>query len=67
MTLSCRVLTAKKEHKCSDCNRTIQVGEKYVRLFGSSDDNLRDPPPYELKQCKICGRSAITAHSEGAL
>lgn len=65
MTLSCRVLRARKEYQCDDCNRYIFIGEKYVRLFGSSDDKLRNPRPHTLRQCKHCGTSTIIAKSEG--
>lgn len=67
MTLSCRVLHARKQYQCDECNRFIFIGKKYVRLFGSSDDNMRNPRPYMIRQCEHCGQSAIIAKSEGVL
>ena len=64
MTISLRVLNARKEYKCDDCGRRIKVGDKYARFFGSPDDNCKNPPPYEMKQCSECAASAINYHEE---
>jgi hypothetical protein len=40
---------ARKEHRCSDCGRTIQVGERYKRHVFISDEGLEN-----CVQCDRC-------------
>lgn len=40
---------ARKPHRCDDCARTIEPGEKYIRLF-----LLGDCGPYTWKRCQHC-------------
>jgi hypothetical protein len=42
------VKAARKEHRCDDCNRKIQVGEPYLRAFGLYDG------AFNLKHCQQC-------------
>ncbi len=44
-----RVVTAKKEHKCSECKRAIAKGEQYYRHSGKCDGSF-----YVVKQCRRC-------------
>lgn len=41
---------ARKEHRCGECGRSIEVGEKYVRHFG-----VYDGSGYGGKRCLHCG------------
>lgn len=42
-------LTAKKEHKCDECRRVIQPGEKYRRERG-----VHESEPFTHKTCQHC-------------
>jgi len=65
MTLSVNIYTARKEYKCEGgCNGYIKIGEKYARFFGSPDDNCKNPPPYEMKECSKCASAAIRYYEE---
>ena len=55
---------ARKAHRCDSCLRWILPGEKYLRSFGSSDDAYRNPPPFEMKQCKECANQYRTQVAE---
>lgn len=51
--------TARKEYFCEGCGISILIGERYYRLFGSSDDNWHNPKPYEIKLCEWCGSQVV--------
>lgn len=53
LTLSDEHPTARKEHRCDDCGRTIRPGEKYRRWSGIHYDG-----PYTWKSCAHCDRVA---------
>jgi hypothetical protein len=36
-----RMVTARKSHRCSECSRTIQKGERYKYIFGVWDGDAR--------------------------
>ena len=40
---------ARKQHKCAECNRTIEIGERYEFLFGKCDGET-----YSVKTCGHC-------------
>lgn len=44
-----RVLTAKKEHRCTDCRSVIAKGEQYYRHAGKCDGDF-----YVSKECRRC-------------
>jgi hypothetical protein len=44
-----RTLTARKEHKCVECGRSIGVGERYRRSFMKQDGAV-----YDAKTCAHC-------------
>ncbi len=44
-----RVVTARKPHKCSECNGPIQPGEKYHHHTGKFDGYL-----FDSKACRRC-------------
>lgn len=44
-----RTVTAKKEHKCEECWRTIHPGEKYERLAGKWEGSF-----WNMKSCVHC-------------
>lgn len=46
--LSRRIVTANKQHKCDDCYRAIQPGERYEYTFGKWDG--------EVDRFKTCAR-----------
>ena len=49
-TLYCdRMVTARKQHKCSECFRVIQSGERYEYVFG-----VWDGRPDRFKTCARC-------------
>ena len=50
---------AKKQHKCCECKRTIQAGEKYKRQFGVWDGRAE-----AFKMCKFCIEPASWLVSE---
>lgn len=54
MTISKKVVKARLSHGCSRCGETIKPGDLYVRLFGSSDDRLKNPPPFVVRECLQC-------------
>ncbi len=41
--------TARKEHTCDECGRTIEVGEKYESVVAKSDGQL-----WSCKTCRHC-------------
>ena len=47
--LSCKMITARKEHRCVECARTIKIGEKYETYKGASDGYI-----YVSKTCADC-------------
>jgi len=57
--ISKKVYTASKPYTCGVCHKDIAKGEKYLRLFGSSDDVNKSPPPRTLCICKMCGAHDI--------
>lgn len=59
MTISFRVSVARKEYHCENCRTVIGVGDEYVRRFGSSDDAMRNPPPYMIRLCRNCDPHAV--------
>lgn len=42
--------TARKEHICSNCSRTIRIGEQYDKTVFKNDDD----PLSTIKICKEC-------------
>jgi len=44
-----KVRKARKEHKCTDCSRTIGAGEDYEHVFGVWDGST-----HTFKTCKDC-------------
>ena len=40
---------ARKSHVCSECGNTIEIGEKYTRIWGIWDGNM-----LVFKQCEFC-------------
>lgn len=40
---------AKKEHKCSECRRSIEIGERYCRVEGCWDGDW-----HTFKTCRHC-------------
>lgn len=59
MVISSKVFTAHKEYWCELCQHRIYLGEKYIRKFGSSDDRCKEPRPYEIMICQVCGKDEI--------
>src|SRR5512141_2158603 len=53
------VIAARKDHKCSECGRTIKTGESYEFVFG-----LANGKGHTYKTCVQCLnlRNWITAH-----
>jgi hypothetical protein len=43
------VVHARKHHKCCECNRTIQPGELYHKVFGKQDGDI-----FHDKWCAHC-------------
>lgn len=51
--------TARKEHQCCECGRTIQIGDEYSCFFGVWGDWNTNPPVRikgVYKTCLECGR-----------
>lgn len=44
-----RIITARKKHRCIECSRTIEYGEKYEYTFG-----VWDGSPSVYKTCEDC-------------
>ena len=44
-----KLVTARKQHRCSECRRPIQPGEQYRRIFG-----IWRRDAFAYKQCKEC-------------
>jgi len=44
-----KIVVAKKNHKCDECNYKIEPGEKYEYIFGKSDDGI-----FENTTCRSC-------------
>lgn len=51
--ISIAIHKARKEYKCSDCERWIEIGQLYFRLYGSAHDY---ETPYELMIHSDCMR-----------
>lgn len=51
--------TARKEHRCKECRRRIQPGERYERVFGIWGG---DPDVYNTCPHCLALRDHITAH-----
>ncbi|MFJ8815455.1 hypothetical protein [Amycolatopsis thermoflava] len=48
---------ARKERRCSDCRRTIAVGEVYVRHVASPNDpDVGNEGWWRLNECADCAR-----------
>ncbi len=60
MTIAFRVSIAHKNYRCDNCKDPIQIGDEYIRRFGSSDDSMKNPPPYMLRICCNCEPLIIT-------
>lgn len=46
---SAKTVTARKEHRCEECSRTIRVGERYLYAFG-----VWDGYPSSTYTCSHC-------------
>lgn len=46
------MVKARKEHKCDECSRIINRGEKYEYVFGIYSDSYDNP--CIMKTCSIC-------------
>ena len=44
-----KIVTARKQHKCDECNRTIEKGERYERVTGKWDGEF-----YTFRTCSDC-------------
>lgn len=53
---------ARKEHKCSECNKVIQRGEKYERVVGKYDGDIE-----AFKTCLVCAEIADTFSCDGRM
>lgn len=53
-TIGYRVSVARKEYECDNCHDPIHIGDEYVRRFGSSDDDMKNPKPYMIRVCENC-------------
>lgn len=47
--VKCKVLTARKQHKCGECEKTILPGQKFEHFTGSDDGTL-----FHAKTCPVC-------------
>lgn len=58
-------ITARKQHKCRECYRVIEKGERYLREFGIT--NYREP--FDHKTCRHCepGRDLVQKKCRGFL
>lgn len=50
-TISAKVVKAKRDRLCDVCHKIMKQGEKYLRLYGATDDG---DPPYALVQHLKC-------------
>jgi len=46
-----RELKAKKQHRCCECHKPINVGNKYIYIAGKSDGDF-----WTAKQCLSCSK-----------
>lgn len=63
MIPSRKILIAHKNYTCESCGRVIISGNKYMRLFGSTDDACKNSKTYEIKVCNEC----MTKNSENQI
>lgn len=54
--------TARKDHRCDECDRTIPRGAAYVYVTGLFDGSW-----WSVKLCARCDRAWTRAHDSGAL
>jgi hypothetical protein len=59
LILADETLTAKKEHKCSECRRVIGAGEKYNRERGKCDGSM-----FTHKTCSHCQVARVWMYRE---
>ena len=58
--------TARKDYTCDECRRPILKGQRYWKGYGSSDDSMRNPPPFTLRVCRECDPELLAASAPGA-
>lgn len=51
MIIKRRHCKARKEYRCDDCHKKINVDEYYIYLFGMAHQNEK---PYPLHICELC-------------
>jgi hypothetical protein len=47
--IQCKVLTARKQHKCGECGKIVQPREKFEHFTGSDSGEF-----FHVKTCLVC-------------
>ena len=51
--------TAAKQHRCDDCNKSIEPGERYFRTEGKQDGEW-----FTFRSHEVCHRAVVEVHRE---